>query len=180
MPMPIEQIDVLDELLSAHGTELGEDFVRYRNHAYRVANLCLARTKRDAATIEKVGIAAALHDMGIWTDGTFDYLAPSIRVAARYLADTGRADWTGEISAMILEHHKITPCRARPDWLVEPFRRADWTDVTWGAFSLGQTRKLIRELYALWPDEGFHALLIRLELRHLRKHPLNPLPVVRL
>jgi len=177
--MTIEHIDVLDELLATHRAELGADFDPYRNHAYRVANLCLQGGWPSGETVEKVGIAAALHDMGIWTDGTFDYLQPSIRLAADYLARAGRASWTDEITAMIREHHKITPWRGSAGWLVERFRRADWTDVTWGAFSHGETRKFIRGLYATWPDAGFHALLVRLELRHLRQHPLNPLPVLR-
>ena len=177
--MTIEHIDVLDEILASHRVELGNDFTAYRNHAYRVANLCLKGAWHDGETVEKVGIAAALHDMGIWTDGTFDYLQPSIRLAADHLSRAGRAPWTDEISAMIREHHKITPWRRHADWLVEPFRRADWTDVTWGAFTLGETRKYVRSLYATWPDAGFHALLVRLELRHLRQHPLNPLPVLR-
>ena len=38
-----------------------------------------------------MAIAAAFHDIGIWTAGTFDYLEPSVRVAAAYLTGTGRA-----------------------------------------------------------------------------------------
>ena len=81
---------------------------------------------------------------------------------------------------MILWHHKITPYRDRTDWLVEPFRRADWVDVTRGLLTFGAPRTLVTELYAKWPDAGFHRRLLQLELRHLRKHPLNPLPVFRL
>jgi hypothetical protein len=36
-----------------------------------------------------------------------------------------------EIERMIADHHKITPSRANQDLLVEPFRQADWIDVTW-------------------------------------------------
>jgi hypothetical protein len=62
---------------------------------------------------------------------------------------------------------------------VEDFRRADWIDVTLGVLTFGTPRSLIREVKAAWPDAGFHRLLARLELRHLGKHPLNPIPVLR-
>ncbi len=62
---------------------------------------------------------------------------------------------------------------------MEDFRRADWIDVTLGALTFGTPRRVIREVQKTWPDAGFHPLLVRLELRHLGKHPLNPLPALR-
>jgi len=172
-------IAVLDELLEAHSGALGADFTGYRNHAYRVANLCLAQTS-DASSLERIAIAAAFHDMGIWTDGTLYYLAPSVTMAEQYLSHTGRSEWTAEISAMIREHHKISPYRDDPHWLVEPFRRADWIDVSRGLISFGVPRRLLREVFAAWPSAGFHARLVQLELARLRSHPLNPLPMMKL
>ena len=64
--------------------------------------------------------------------------------------------------------------------MVEPFRRADWVDVTRGVLTFGTPRTFIAELYAKWPDAGFHKRLLQLELGYLRKHPLNPVPVFRL
>ena len=180
MTPPLTSIPALDALLAAHAPALGGDFVAYRNHAYRVANLCAALAGAEPAQLHKIAIAAALHDMGIWTAGTFDYLPPSVRLAADHLAAAGLADWTPEVTAMILQHHKLTPWRERPDWLVEPFRRADWADVTRGLVAGGVPRGLIGRLYAIWPSAGFHRNLVRLELRHLRRHPLNPLPMFRL
>ncbi len=174
------EIPALDEILAAHADVLGGDFTGYRNHTYRVANICAALTAADPEQLHKIAIAAALHDIGIWTDGTFDYLQPSIGVAIGYLSDAGLADWTPEITEMIREHHKLTAWRGRSDWLVEPFRRADWADVSRGIAAAGLPRGLLRELYATWPSAGFHRNLLRLELRHLRSHPLNPLPMFRL
>ena len=174
----LTEIPTLDSILAAHAAEIGVDLTPYRNHTYRVANLCLAQADRHADAVEKVAIAVAFHDLGIWTDHTFDYLEPSVRLATTYLADAGLGAWTPEISAMIREHHKITAYRANPGWLVEPFRRADWIDVTLGALTFGTPRTFLRELQAAWPDAGFHKLLVRLELGHLLKHPLNPLPVL--
>ena len=63
-------VAILDELLDAHAVVLGRDFTAYRNHAYRVVNLCVAQSSGDPEQLEKSVIVAAFHDMGIWTDGT--------------------------------------------------------------------------------------------------------------
>ena len=70
--MLLTEIATLDDVLCAHANELGNDFGRYRNHAYRVANLCLSLSPPHPDRLEKVAIAAAFHDLGIWTDGKFD------------------------------------------------------------------------------------------------------------
>lgn len=174
------RLATIDAILDAHATALGADRVGYGNHAHRVANFCIAQRPGDAEQREKVAIAAAFHDLGIWTHRTFDYLRPSVDLATSYLAAAGRSDWVPEIAETILQHHKITRYRAHPEWLVEPFRRADWSDVTRGVLRLGAPRPLLAELYAVWPGAGFHKRLVQLELAHLRRHPLNPLPVLRL
>ncbi|HEX6861355.1 MAG TPA: hypothetical protein VF414_00985 [Thermoanaerobaculia bacterium] len=177
--MLLTEIAALDELLQAHAAVLGRDLTAYRNHTYRVVNLCAAFSSREPEPLHKMAIAAAFHDLGIWTDGTFDYLQPSIRLAGAHLAQSGRAQWTPEITAMIREHHKISAWRGNPDWLVEPFRRADWVDVS-RVRTFGLPRSLLREIFATWPNAGFHKRLVQLELRRLRTHPWNPLPMVRL
>ncbi|HEU0054861.1 MAG TPA: HD domain-containing protein, partial [Longimicrobium sp.] len=80
----LTEIATLDEVLDAHAAELGADFTAYRNHAYRVANLCLALAPDAPGRVEKIALAAAFHDLGIWTDGTFDYLPPSVRLAREH------------------------------------------------------------------------------------------------
>ena len=176
----IEKIATLDAILSLHADEIGEDLTRYRNHAYRVANLCAAQSPGGADTLDKVAIAAAFHDLAIWTDHTFDYLEPSVGLAHAYLASHDRTGWADEISEMIRQHHKVTRYGGAAGPLVEPFRRSDWIDVTRGLVRFGVPRDWIGALYARWPSEGFHRLLVRLELEHLRHHPLNPLPVFKL
>jgi hypothetical protein len=179
-PGVVETIPTLDAILDAHSALIAGDFTPYRNHCYRIANLCVAQTKGGTEVLEKIAIAAAFHDLGIWTDNTFDYLEPSVRQVEPYLASRGLTAWTGEIDAMIRQHHKITRYRGDAGVLVEPFRRSDWIDVTRGVLLFGMQRAYLRTLYARWPDAGFHRLLVRLELRHLRAHPLNPLPVFKL
>jgi hypothetical protein len=182
--MLLTEIATLDELLDVHAAELGNDWTAYRNHTYRVVNLCVVLSSGnpagDSEPLQKFAIAAAFHDLGIWTDGTFDYLQPSIRLADAHLTRSGRAEWTPEITAMILEHHKISAYPGNPHWLVEPFRRADWIDVTRGLRTFGLPRSLLREIFRTWPSAGFHKRLIQLELKRLRTHPWNPLPMVRL
>jgi hypothetical protein len=178
--MLLTEIVTLDELLHAHAASLGRDFTSYRNHTYRVANLCLALAPGDAEQLEKVAIAAGFHDMGIWTAGTFDYLEPSIRLATATLARTGRSAWAPEIRGMIGEHHRISPHRDHPHWLVEPFRKADWVDVSRGLIPYGLPRRVVAEVFAAWPSAGFHRRLAQLSLERLRSHPWSPLPMVRL
>jgi hypothetical protein len=40
----LTEITTLDVLLQKHAAVLGRDFTAHRNHAYRVANLCVAQT----------------------------------------------------------------------------------------------------------------------------------------
>lgn len=173
-------IPALDEVLDAHASALGADLEGYRNHTYRVANLCLALSTDAPGRVEKIALAAAYHDLGIWTEGTFDYLPPSIRLAVAHLERIGRPEWAPEVTAMIAEHHRVTRAGGAEDWLVEPFRRADWIDVTRGARSFGVSRRVLREVFAAWPSAGFHRRLVSLTLRRLRTHPLDPLPMFRI
>jgi hypothetical protein len=166
-------------VLDRHAAELGDDFTGYRNHAYRVANLCLALRPGDDAAVEKIAIAAAYHDIGIWTARTFDYLEPSARLACEDLGCAGHGDWQGDVEGMIREHHKIRRYRGGGAELIEPFRRADWIDVSRGLLSFGLPRERLRAIFATWPNAGFHRRLVRLTLREARAHPLKPLPVLK-
>jgi hypothetical protein len=135
--MLLEHLDPLDRVLEMHAVELGGDFTAYRNHAYRVVNFCCALAPCADASLEKVALAAAFHDLGIWTAQTFDYLAPSIRLACSHLACSDHADWRDNVAGMIREHHKVRTFRGTDAELIEPFRRADWMDVSLGVLSFG-------------------------------------------
>jgi HD domain-containing protein len=174
----LTRIPTVDDVLSQHAMALRDDFVGYRNHVYRVVNLCAAIA--GGSELEKIAVAAVFHDLGIWTDGTFDYIAPSIALAHEYLAARAREDWIPGIEAMIADHHKITPSSADPDSLIEAFRRADWIDVTRGLRAFGIPRPFVTALFATWPSAGFHWRLVTLTLDRFRSHPLTPLPMVRL
>jgi hypothetical protein len=81
---------------------------------------------------------------------------------------------------MILQHHKLTRYRDEADTLIEPFRKADWMDISRGAFRFGLSRETVSGIISHWPNSGFHSKLVRLELRRLCTHPWNPLPMVKL
>lgn len=176
----LKTVALLDELLQHHASALGEDFSAYRNHTYRVINFCAALSTYDPVALEKMAIAVAFHDLGIWTDKTFDYLPPSERLAQAYLASKGKPEWAPEINGMIREHHKITRYQPNPNWLVEAFRRADLVDVSLGIITFGLPRKFVREVMGTFPNAGFHKRLVQLSFRRLLSHPLSPLPMYRL
>lgn len=182
-PLHLQWHDIvarIDALLAPHATVIGRDYDAYRHHVYRVAMFCRALAPGVPNADEKIAIAAAYHDIGIWTHGTFDYLDPSIDDCRAYLAATGRHAWAPEISAMIREHHKLTRWRAHDDWLVEPFRMADLVDLSGGFVAFGLPRPLRRAVFGQWPSLGFRRRLVQLTLQRLRRHPLSPLPMLRL
>lgn len=126
------EIPLLDALLRHHRRAIDRDWLPYRNHAYRVANACIALASAEAQdAVDKIALAAAFHDLGIWTGHTFDYLGPSMDLAAAHLRGSDREPWTEEIVAMVRHHHQISSVEA--GGLVEAFRKADWVDVSLGA-----------------------------------------------
>src|SRR5262245_24157960 len=172
-------VPIVEEVLDEHASELGRDRIAYRNHVYRVLNLCLAIVGDIRVELEKIAIAAVFHDLGIWTAKTFDYIGPSVALAREYLTARGLAAWIPEIESMIADHHKVTPSGANPASLVECFRRADWIDVSRGLRTFGVPRTFIAAVGATWPNAGFHRLLVRLTVDRFWKHPLTPLPMVK-
>ncbi len=174
----LTRIPTIDDVLHDRAMALRDDFAGYRNHVYRVVNLCVSIV--GPRELEKIAVAAVFHDLGIWTNRTFDYLAPAIALAHHDLVARARQDWTAEIEEMIADHHKITPSTADPDSLIETFRRADWIDVTRGLRAFGIPRPFVARLFATWPSAGFHWRLLTLTLDRFRSHPLTPLPMVRL
>lgn len=179
-PALVRIVPELEEVLGAYAAQIGGDFEGYRGHCYRVLNFCVALAPGPVRCLRKLAIATAFHDIGIWTHKTFDYLEPSTRVAADYLARSGAGDWIEEVGLMIREHHKIRPVGEPARMFVESFRRADWVDVSRGLLAFGLPRRLIREAFAIWPSAGFHRKLIQLSWERFKSHPLSPLPMLKL
>lgn len=177
--MLLRRIELLDELLERHRADLGADFTAYRNHCSRVVNFCAALSSGEAGPLRKMAIAAAYHDLGIWTDHTFDYLPPSERLATDYLQAENKLEWIAEVTAMIGQHHKVTAYRAEPAALVEAFRKADMVDVSVGLVRYGLPKSFVKDVLAAFPNAGFHKRLAQLFGRRLRTKPWSPMPMMR-
>ncbi|MBO9534989.1 MAG: hypothetical protein J7513_18595 [Solirubrobacteraceae bacterium] len=170
----------LDALLAPHHGALGADATAYIGHVHRMAGLVLAQEPAPGWEPDARGqlvVAAVFHDLGIWLDGTFDYLDPSAAHAADHLRTTGRDAWISRVDRMIQRHHQLRPIR--DDALVEAFRRADLADLTFGRVRSGIPRGAWRELRGHWPVAGFQKRLAQLTVAQARQHPLKPLPMLR-
>lgn len=178
--MKVEQrIDSIEEILGTRRSELGESYSGYRNHVYRMAHFCFALHDLDETECRKVIIAACFHDLGIWTDNTFDYLPPSIDLAAKYLARERQDSWIPEVKTIIDQHHRIRKLPSDSHPLAEVFRKGDLVDLSFGAVRFGLSRTYIRAVKAEFPNNGFHKQLVSLAGKWIGKHPLNPIPVLK-
>lgn len=122
-------------------------------------------------------MAAVLHDIGIWTNNTINYIDPSVIQAKQYLTSVGKDDWGEEIAQMIYWHHKIKSYNGEYKQTVETFRRADLMDVSLGLFMFGQNNNGFHEFRKQFPNKGFHVFLLKKLGVNFLSHPLNPLPM---
>ena len=167
---------IIEKVLEENRNFLKSDYDKYKNHVYRVYLLCL-KIDRQMENADKYAIAAAFHDLGIWTHRTFDYLEPSINQAREYLDKIEKPEWKNEIACMIDMHHKRSRYSGQNEKTVETFRRADWIDVTRGIINFKIDRKEIKDLQKKFPILGFHGFLLKQSIKNFLKHPLNPLPM---
>ena len=66
----LTSIPTVEEVLNAHASELGHDFIAYRNHVYRISNLCLAIMGDSRGELEKIAVAATISESGRTTRST--------------------------------------------------------------------------------------------------------------
>lgn len=168
--------NMIDRILNEYKDHFGHDHLKYRNHALRVYRLCLLMDEQ-AGNNEKYAIAAAFHDLGIWTHKTFDYLNPSIQLLQQWLEKEHKTAWVAEISLMIDNHHKLSRYTGEHARTVETFRKADWIDLTFGWLRFGLPRKTIKQAAASLPTKGFHRFLLKKTIKNFFLHPLQPLPM---
>jgi hypothetical protein len=170
---------IIDDILSSFKNDLKSDFNVYKNHVYRIYYYALYMDDNKENS-EKYAIAAAFHDIGIWTH-SFDYLAPSIQLAKNYLNKKNQKTWYSEIALMIDNHHKISVYDGEFQKTVEVFRIADWIDVLPYYSKKAKTNAIDKTRYKtiqkIYPIKGFHWFLIKQSLKWFVKHPLNPLPM---
>ena len=173
-----ESIPLIDDVLGSWSEAIGSDLSGYKNHVYRMVNFTCAMGEFDEASREKIAIAGCFHDMGIWPERTLDYLEPSADRAEKYLAENGLSEIQPQIREMICEHHKLRSFERDP--LVEAFRKGDLVDFSLGIVKCGLPRSFVNEVKAAFPNTGFHKCLVGVAARWFVRHPLNPVPVIRL
>ncbi|MBB5916390.1 hypothetical protein BJY24_005302 [Nocardia transvalensis] len=164
---------IVDAVLDRYRRELGEAFPVYRNHVLRGLNyheVLLGEPVPDTAAL-----AWAVHDLGIWTAGTWDYLAPSADLVGKHAEEFGIED-TERARRMVLDHHRL---RGIDDRLPETFRIADRVDASHGLLRGPVPRADIETVVAELPYLGFHRFLLRTGTRWALRHPFHPLPMVR-
>jgi hypothetical protein len=178
--MTIEKpIPLLEEILAPWRARIGDDFEGYRNHVSRMLNFCFALRACSDEERRKLIIAGAFHDIGIWSDGTVDYLPPSIAQAKFYLTEHGLTDWIAEIERIIDLHHKARPHRGDSSPLIEIFRKADLADFSLGFLKGGVPGETVRAAKAAYPNAGFHKRLMQLAGGWFAKHPFSPPPFMK-
>lgn len=172
-------IDQVDAILASWKSVVGDDFSAYRNHVCRMVTFCCDLQPCSDEQKQKIAIAGAFHDIGIWTDNTLDYLPPSVIPARQYLETIGKTEWAEEIELMITEHHRLRPIQNPSYPLVELFRRGDLVDFSRGTFRQGLSRSRIQEVNQAFPNAGFHKRLVQLAWHWFVRHPLNPAPMMK-
>ena len=155
---------------------LGADHVGYRNHCLRV--FLNVKALAPALDLRPVVPALVFHDIALWTHRTVDYLEPSAAVAREHLERIGAHDWIAPVEAMILWHHKQRAYHGPHEEFVEPVRRGDMGDFTFGLQG-GVPREALREGRARYPNAGFHKMLARRTLGRLFTKPWSPAPMMR-
>jgi L-aminopeptidase/D-esterase-like protein len=143
---------------------------------FNYARRLLGSDARDDA----LAVASAFHDIGIWTDGTWDYLPPSIARATEYIEAHLPQAPAALVADIIDNHHRLTRVRGRDEAdVVEAFRSADLADVSFGILRAGLDAQLVKDLAAAFPYAGFHAGLVRAAVPWIMRHPWKPLPMLR-
>jgi hypothetical protein len=171
--------DLIEEILAAWKDRIGDDYLGYRGHVYRMFNFCLAIGSCTEEEKTKLAIAACFHDIGLWSAHTVDYIPPSVSEVKRYLSETGRQEWSEEIGLMVEMHHKARTYKTDRYPLVELFRKGDLVDFSLGFFKFGIPPAYVREVKKAIPNNGFHRFLMKGAREWFAKHPFSPPPFMK-
>jgi hypothetical protein len=174
-----EQIPLVEEILLSWRDTIGSEYQGYRNHVYRMIHFCLTLRECSEREREKIIIAGAFHDIGIWIEDTVDYIPPSLPPAVEYLKNRKLEDWSEEIQLMISEHHKVREYKNPNYPLVEVFRKGDLVDFSLGTFKFGIPAAYIEEVKTTFPNSDFHKDLAKRAAKWFVQHPFNPAPMMR-
>ncbi|MFY0608010.1 MAG: hypothetical protein JXR10_14925 [Cyclobacteriaceae bacterium] len=166
---------LIKQILNKYRSELGVDFLAYHNHAQRVYYYAITLLLMKES--KKLAIAAAFHDLDIWTGGSMDYLSGSEDLARKYLDKSDFGLLPDQIAFIIKQHHQLT--RIKGDVEAEAFRKADLIDLTSGFIQFNIPMCLILTIEKTYPRERFTRIIAKKTLRHSLKNPLNPLPMIK-
>ena len=170
---------LIEEILSVWKDRIGDDYLGYRGHVYRMFNFCLALRPSTEEEKTKLAIAACFHDIGLWSDDTVDYIPPSVAQVRKYLSEAGLEAWSEELGLMVEMHHKVRAYRDERYPLVELFRKGDLVDFSLGVFTFGLPRSYVKSVKETIPNNGFHKFLMRGARDWFSKHPLSPPPFMK-
>ena len=175
-----QRIDLLEQILAPWQTRIGSEFIGYKNHCYRMLHFCfaLAPSLSDEER-QKTIIASAHHDIGLWSEGTVDYLPPSIVAARKYCQQPQRQPREEDSALLISEHHKLKPYTDERYPLVEIFRRADLVDFSLGVIRQGLPKPFIQQVQKAFPNNGFHKFLLKGAWTWFSRHPLSMPPFMK-
>lgn len=172
----LPEVDRIEEILNSYRDQIGVDYKGYKNHCVRIIRFLNYLKPISSDEYEKLLIAVAFHDIGLWTHDTFDYLPPSVCLLKKYLTRIGKTEWIEEISLMIDRHHKFTAYQGKHE-LVELFRKADLVDFSLGLVNHGISKDYISRIKKQFPNEGFHKMLLVRMLKWVPLHPFRPIPM---
>ncbi len=154
----------------------------YRGHVYRILNFThrqvsghpIAKSESRA-----LSIAAAFHDIAVFSDGTWDYLDRSVAYMHRWLKAEKLEEQAMFAELLVRNHHCLRTYSGPHRRFVEAFRRADLIDFPgWRQFGL--TLPEIHEVRSAFPSQGFQRRLWLRILKEALFKPWNPVPMVRL
>ena len=166
----------IDTILAPYLEVIGKD-IGYVNHTKRMVMYALELQDLDEVQKEKFMIAVSFHDLGIWTEQSFDYLDPSVALAQKYLKEQDKLHYEKDIVDMINLHHKLTPIKNNN--LAELFRKVDMVDVYWGMVSFAINKKRMKEIKTEFPNNGFHCTLMKWFGKRLLEKPWSPMPMLK-
>lgn len=164
------------KILSQYKEQLGDDYQSYLNHVKRVYSYaCMLRLERES---DLLLVAAVFHDLDLWVSETMDYLNGSVSLSHAHVDKNNLALDKQLLSDVISLHHKLTKIKRKPE--AEAFRKADLIDLTSGCIHFNIPRSIIVDTERRHPRLGFTKTVIKKTLKWSRRHPLNPLPMVKI
>ena len=165
----------IESILENYEAVIGEDFIAYKNHCYRVFNYMklMDLTEREE---EQCSVMLPFHDLGIWTNKTMDYLPSSIQLAINYIQNKNLDIEENLIENFIGNHHRVFKNKGT---LEEKIRKADLIDLSFGIIRFGISKKNIKEIKTEFPANKFQKETYKKVFKHAWLNLRNPFPMLK-